>query len=143
MVIQILKNKIFITPNVIIAGGVGSFEPRKFSIEGIEKFENKNVFYSIREKNFFKNKKVLIAGGGDSALDWTNELAKIADVVAKQVRAGVKTSSSSSIPHHSSSLFFNNLKARVKPAVAEFRVRIFSLPINSDNFCSNSSTLGP
>ena len=74
------KNKIFITPNVIIAGGVGSFEPRKFSIKDIEKFENKSVFYSIKDKNYFKNKKVCIFGGGDSALDWAVELSKISEV---------------------------------------------------------------
>jgi len=74
------KNKIFITPNVIIAGGVGSFEPRKFSIKDIEKFENKSVFYSVKDKNYFKNKKVCIFGGGDSALDWAVELSKISEV---------------------------------------------------------------
>jgi len=75
------KNKIFITPNVIIAGGVGSFEPRKFSIKDIEKFENNSVFYSVKDKNYFKNKKVCIFGGGDSALDWAVELSKISEVV--------------------------------------------------------------
>ncbi len=75
------KNKIFVTPNVIIAGGVGSFEPRKFLTKGIEKFENKEVFYSVKDKNFFKNKKVCIFGGGDSALDWAIELSKISEVV--------------------------------------------------------------
>jgi len=74
------KNKIFITPNVIIAGGVGSFEPRKFSIKDIEKFENNSVFYSIKDKNYFKNKKVCIFGGGDSALDWAVELSEISEV---------------------------------------------------------------
>ena len=49
------KSKIFITPNIIIAGGVGSFEPRKFSVKGAETFENKGVFYSVKDKNFFKN----------------------------------------------------------------------------------------
>ena len=75
------KNKIFIAPNVIIAGGVGSFEPRKFLIKDIEKFENKGVFYSIKDKNYFKNKKICIFGGGDSALDWAIELSKISEVV--------------------------------------------------------------
>ena len=74
------KNKIFIAPNVIIAGGVGSFEPRKFSVNGAEKFENKGVYYSVKDKNLFKNKKVCIFGGGDSALDWAIELSKIAEV---------------------------------------------------------------
>ena len=74
------KNKTFIAPNIIIAGGVGSFEPRKFSIQDIEKFENNGIFYSIKDKNYFKNKKVCIFGGGDSALDWAIELSKFAEV---------------------------------------------------------------
>ena len=75
------KEKIFIAPNIIIAGGVGSFEPRKFSIQGIDKFENSSVFYSIKDKSFYKNKKVCIFGGGDSALDWAIELSKTSEVV--------------------------------------------------------------
>ena len=75
------KNKVFMAPNVIIAGGVGSFEPRKFLIKDIEKFENKDVFYSVKDKNYFKNKKVCIFGGGDSALDWAIELSKISEVI--------------------------------------------------------------
>ena len=74
------KNKIFIAPNIIIAGGVGSFEPRKFSVKGAEIFENKGVFYSVKDKNFFKSKKVCIFGGGDSALDWAIELSKFAEI---------------------------------------------------------------
>jgi len=75
------KNKTFIAPNIIIAGGVGSFEPRKFSIKEAEKFENKGVYYSIKDKNYFKDKKICIFGGGDSALDWAIELSKFAQVV--------------------------------------------------------------
>ena len=66
----------FQTPNVIIAGGVGSFEPRKFPVKECEKFENKSVFYAIRDKSIFKSKTVTIFGGGDSALDWAVELSK-------------------------------------------------------------------
>jgi len=69
------KNKIFVAPNIIIAGGVGSFEPRKFSIKEAEKFENNGIYYSVRDKNYFKNKTVCIFGGGDSALDWAIELS--------------------------------------------------------------------
>ena len=72
--------KIFTAPNIIIAAGVGSFEPRKFSVKGAEKFENNGVFYSIKDKTFFKDKKVCIFGGGDSALDWAIELSKFAEV---------------------------------------------------------------
>ena len=66
----------FLTPNVIIAGGVGSFEPRKFSPKECEKFENKSLFYSVKDKNIFNGKTVSIFGGGDSALDWAIELSK-------------------------------------------------------------------
>ncbi len=65
---------------VVIAAGAGSFVPRKPPIENIDKFENTNVFYAIRDKSMFENKSLLIAGGGDSALDWTNELSKISNV---------------------------------------------------------------
>ena len=75
------KDKIFIATNIIIAGGVGSFEPRKFSVKEAEKFENNGVYYSIKDKNYFKNKKVCIFGGGDSALDWAIELSKFAEVI--------------------------------------------------------------
>ena len=70
----------FSTPNVIIAGGVGSFEPRKFSPKECEKFENKSLFYSVKDKNIFNGKTVSIFGGGDSALDWAIELSKDSNV---------------------------------------------------------------
>ncbi len=70
----------FLTPNVIIAGGVGSFEPRKFSPKECEKFENKSLFYSVKDKKIFKDKVVSIFGGGDSALDWAVELSKDCNV---------------------------------------------------------------
>ena len=66
----------FVTPNVIIAGGVGSFEPRKFPLKECENFENKSLFYSIKDKKVFEGKTVSIFGGGDSALDWAVELSK-------------------------------------------------------------------
>ena len=74
------KKKGFIAPNIIIAGGVGSFEPRKLSTKDAEKFEGKSVFYSIKDKNLFKNKKICIFGGGDSALDWAIELSNFSEV---------------------------------------------------------------
>ena len=66
----------FSTPNVIIAGGVGSFEPRKFAPKECEKYENKYLFYAIKDKKIFEKKTVTIFGGGDSALDWAIELSK-------------------------------------------------------------------
>jgi thioredoxin reductase (NADPH) len=72
------KGTLHQAPIVVIAGGLGGFQPRKPSFEGIDKFEDKGVLYFIREPQIFKNKNVIIAGGGDSALDWTIELSKIA-----------------------------------------------------------------
>ena len=63
---------------VAIAGGLGSFEPRKPPIDNIIDFEGKGVEYMIKDPNLFKQKNVVIAGGGDSALDWVIELSKIA-----------------------------------------------------------------
>ena len=79
--VETSKNKIFLSPNIIIAGGVGSFEPRKFQINEAKKFENNAIFYSVKDKNYFKDKKVCIFGGGDSALDWAIELSKNSEVV--------------------------------------------------------------
>ncbi len=70
------KGTLFNTPNIIIAGGVGSFEPRKFGPKECGKFEEKSIFYSIKDKTIFKDKTVSIFGGGDSALDWAIELSK-------------------------------------------------------------------
>ena len=70
------KGTSFITPNIIIAGGVGSFEPRKFAPKECEKYENKYLFYAIKDKKIFEKKTVTIFGGGDSALDWAIELSK-------------------------------------------------------------------
>ena len=75
-IVKTSNGKSFLTPNVIIAGGVGSFEPRKFSLEECKKFENKSIFYSIKDKKIFEGKTVSIFGGGDSALDWAVELSK-------------------------------------------------------------------
>ena len=73
------KNEFF-APNILIAGGVGSVEPRKISLKEAEKFEGKSVFYSVEKKEMFKNKKISIFGGGDSALDWALELSKCSKV---------------------------------------------------------------
>ena len=73
------KNE-FIAPNIIIAGGVGSFEPRKLSLKDTEKFEEKSIFYAVRNKDNFKNKNICIFGGGDSALDWALELSKFSSI---------------------------------------------------------------
>jgi thioredoxin reductase (NADPH) len=74
------KGNLFSAPNIIIAGGVGSFEPRKLALKEAEKFEGKQIFYSVTNKNIFQNKKISIFGGGDTALDWALELSKSNEV---------------------------------------------------------------
>ena len=64
---------------IIIAAGGGSFVPKKPPIPGIEEFEGTSVFYAVRKMDQFKGKKIIIAGGGDSALDWSLNLQPIAD----------------------------------------------------------------
>ena len=65
---------IFSTKVIVIAAGGGSFQPKKPPIKDIEDYEDSSVFYSIRDKDKFKNKDIVIAGGGDSALDWALDL---------------------------------------------------------------------
>jgi len=68
-------------PVVAIASGLGSFEPRKPQLENLSKFEDKGVEYMIKEPEVYRDKNVIIAGGGDSALDWSIFLADIAKSV--------------------------------------------------------------
>ena len=75
------KGKKVHAPVVAIAGGLGSFEPRKPIIEDIEFYENKGVKYFIKNPEKFRNKRVVIAGGGDSALDWSVFLSNVASEV--------------------------------------------------------------
>jgi thioredoxin reductase (NADPH) len=67
---------------VVIAGGLGSFEPRKPKLDNLGQFEDKGVNYIIKDPEVYRNKKVVIAGGGDSALDWAIFLADVAAEVS-------------------------------------------------------------
>lgn len=71
--------KSFLAPVVVIAAGGGSFQPKRPPIKGIEAFEGSSVFYSVRRMEEFRNHKLLIVGGGDSALDWTLNLQPLAE----------------------------------------------------------------
>jgi thioredoxin reductase (NADPH) len=66
----------FIARTVIIAAGVGAFLPRKLKVEGAELFEGHGLHYKVRDPAYFAGKEVVIAGGGDSALDWALELTE-------------------------------------------------------------------
>ena len=79
-IVKTTNEKEFYAPNVVIAGGVGSFEPRKFPTKSAEKFDGTSVLYSIKDKSIFKDKSVAIFGGGDSALDWAIELSNTSKV---------------------------------------------------------------
>src|SRR6202050_3544917 len=63
---------------VVIAAGGGSFQPKRPPIPGIEPYEGKSVFYAVRKMESFRDKRILVIGGGDSALDWTLNLAPLA-----------------------------------------------------------------
>ena len=70
--------KVFETKAVVIAAGGGSFQPKRPPIAGIEPYENKSVHYAVRKMDAFRDKNLLIVGGGDSALDWTLNLQPVA-----------------------------------------------------------------
>ena len=70
--------QVFECKSILIAAGGGSFQPKKPPIAGIEAYEGKSVFYAVRKMDAFIGKKVLIVGGGDSALDWTLNLHPLA-----------------------------------------------------------------
>ena len=77
---------------IVIAAGAGSFVPRKLPISDIEHLEEKNILYAVRNKSILEGKKLLIVGGGDSALDWTNELSKTSNVTLMHRRKEFKAS---------------------------------------------------
>jgi thioredoxin reductase (NADPH) len=70
--------KTFECKAVVIAAGGGSFQPKRPPIPGIEPYEEKSVFYAVRKMDNFRGKRLLVVGGGDSALDWTLNLQPIA-----------------------------------------------------------------
>jgi thioredoxin reductase (NADPH) len=70
--------QVFEAKVIVIAAGGGSFQPKRPPIPGIEAYETKSVYYAVRQMETFRGKRLLIAGGGDSALDWTLNLAPLA-----------------------------------------------------------------
>ena len=75
------KGKTFNAKTILIAAGVGAFGPNKPPLEGIEGYEGKSVFYYVKDREKFRGKKIVIAGGGDSAMDWAISLKNIAKKV--------------------------------------------------------------
>jgi thioredoxin reductase (NADPH) len=74
--VQTSRGARFLTRTVFIAGGVGSFQPRTLKVDGLEKFDNRQVFYRVKNPSQFAGKNLVIVGGGDSALDWALNFAQ-------------------------------------------------------------------
>lgn len=75
------NNGTHLTKTIILSAGIGAFEPRKLDIQDSEKYEKTNLHYFINDMNYFKDKKILVFGGGDSAVDWALMLKNIASEV--------------------------------------------------------------
>ena len=82
------RGRVFEVKVVVIAAGGGSFQPKRPPIPGIEAYEGTSVFYSVRHMEAFRGKRILIVGGGDSALDWTLNLAPLASHLTLLHRRG-------------------------------------------------------
>ncbi len=100
-------------PVVVIAAGGGSFQPKKPPIPDIEKFEGSSVFYSVRSMDSFRDKNILISGGGDSALDWLLALQPIAKSIGLIHRRDGFRASPDSV---------NKMKALVAEGKADFHI---------------------
>ena len=72
------QDKKFVAKVVVVAAGGGSFQPKRPPMPGIEEYEGQSVFYSVRQMEAFRDEDIMIVGGGDSALDWTLNLQKVA-----------------------------------------------------------------
>ena len=75
------QDKHFLSKTVFIAAGVGAFQPRTLNLEGIDRFIGKQLFYHIKSPEQFANKRIVICGGGDAALDWAIHFSEIATSV--------------------------------------------------------------
>lgn len=82
------KNNEYKSKTVIIAAGVGAFVPRKLDVKGMDTLEGRGIFYFVRDLNIFNDKRVVIVGGGDSAVDWALNLEKSAREVTVLHRLG-------------------------------------------------------
>jgi thioredoxin reductase (NADPH) len=82
------RGRIFEVKVIVVAAGGGSFQPKRPPIPGIEAYEGTSVFYAVRQMEAFRGKRILIVGGGDSALDWTLNLAPIASHLTLLHRRG-------------------------------------------------------
>ncbi|QET01060.1 MULTISPECIES: NAD(P)/FAD-dependent oxidoreductase [Cupriavidus] len=86
----------FLTKTIFIAAGVGSFQPRTVKVEGIDKFDGKQLFYRVKDPSRFHGRNLVIVGGGDSALDWALDLhGKAESIVLLHRRDGFRAAPAS------------------------------------------------
>ena len=105
--------KVFETKIVVIAAGGGSFQPKRPPVPGIEAYEGTSVFYAVRKMDTFRDKRLLIVGGGDSALDWTLNLQPIAKRVTLMHRRDQFRAAPDSV---------NKMKALVSEGKVDFKL---------------------
>lgn len=90
------KDTRFLTKTIFIAAGVGSFQPRTIKVDGLDQFENQQLFYRVKNPELFYDKNIVICGGGDSALDWAlNFVGKAQSVILIHRRDGFKAAPAS------------------------------------------------
>jgi thioredoxin reductase (NADPH) len=75
------KGTTFLAKTIFIAAGVGAFQPRRIKVVGIDQFEGSQLFYSVKNREDFSKKNIVICGGGDSALDWALSLVRLSESV--------------------------------------------------------------
>ena len=80
--IETNKGTVFSAGAVVIAGGVGSFQPRPIRVSMVEQYEGKTIHYRVRDPKIFEDKEIVVFGGGDSAVDWVLNLAEIAKKIS-------------------------------------------------------------
>jgi thioredoxin reductase (NADPH) len=85
------QGKVFEAKLIVVAAGGGSFQPKRPPVPGIEAYEGTSVFYAVRQMERFRDKRLLIVGGGDSALDWTLNLTPLAKRVTLMHRPSDRT----------------------------------------------------
>jgi thioredoxin reductase (NADPH) len=115
--------KLFEARVVVIAAGGGSFQPKRPPVPGIEAYEGTSVFYAVRKMEAFRDKRLLIVGGGDSALDWTLNLQPIAKRVTLMHRRDQFRAAPDSV---------NKMKALVAEGKMDFKLGQVTSLVGSD-----------
>jgi thioredoxin reductase (NADPH) len=119
---------------VVIAAGGGSFQPKKPPIPGIESYEGKSVFYSVRKIEAFKGRDILIVGGGDSALDWTLNLHPVARTLTLLHRRDDFRAAPDSV---------NKMRTLVKEGKVSFKLGQVTGLVGTDGELSSVQVKGP